>query len=44
MKKFWLGFFDELGNFKQKMFTFQNAKFFYILQQQIHSILIPLKV
>ena len=28
------GCLDELGNFEQKNFTFQNAKFFYILQQQ----------
>ena len=27
-------FLDELGNFKQKKFTLQNVKFFYILKQQ----------
>ena len=32
-KNFVIGFLDELGNFKQKKFTFQNA-IFYILQQR----------
>ena len=33
-KNFLIGSLDELGNFKQKNLTFQNAKFFYISQQQ----------
>ena len=43
-KIFLIGFLQELGKFKQKKITFQNAKIFYILQQPTHSILIPLKV
>ena len=35
-KNFLIDFLDELGNFKQKNFTLQNVKFFYILQQQTH--------
>ena len=30
-----IAFLDELGNFKQKIVTFQNAIFFYILQQHL---------
>ena len=32
-KNFLIGSLDELGNFKQKNFPFQNANFFYISQQ-----------
>ena len=34
-KNFLIDFLNELGNFNQKNFTFQNAIFFYILQQRI---------
>ena len=33
-KIFLINFLDELGNFKQKIFTLQNVKFFYNLKQQ----------
>ena len=36
-KIFLIDFLDELGNFKQKKFTLQNVKFFYILNQQTHG-------
>ena len=32
-KIFNIDFLDELGNLKQKEFTLQNVKFFYILEQ-----------
>ena len=32
-----IDFLDELGNFKQKIFTLQNVNFFYILQQWTHN-------
>ena len=34
-KNFLIGSFDELGNFEQKKFTFQNV-ILYILQQRTH--------
>ena len=37
-QNFLISFLDEFGNFKQKNFTFQNVKFFYILQQRITTI------
>ena len=33
-KHYLIGFLDELGNFKPKIFTFEKVKFFYILQQR----------
>ena len=36
-KKFLIGFLNELEIFKQIFFTFQNAKFCYILQQWTHD-------
>ena len=33
-KHYLIGFLDELGNFKPKIHTFENVKFFYILQQR----------
>ena len=37
-----IDFLNELGNFKQKKFTFQNVKFFYNLKQQTHiNFLVP---
>ena len=33
-KHYLIGFLDELGNLRPKIHTFENVKFFYILQQR----------
>ena len=35
-----IDFLDELGNFKQKNFTFEMQNLFYILQQWTHTTII----